>query len=80
VTRASHGEVHRLGGRGNGRAKFGRVSDRAKGLAGESLRAGYRRVRGQLARRSGVETIVHDAMEHAHPDKAMAHAFEEAVA
>jgi hypothetical protein len=47
--------------------------------AGEYVQAGYRRVRDQLARRSGVETIVRDAVEHAHPDTAMAHAFEEAV-
>jgi len=47
--------------------------------AGEYLQSGYRRVRDQLARRSGVETIVRDATEHAHPDTAMAHAFEEAV-
>jgi hypothetical protein len=64
---------------GSGRAKFGRVTDRAKGLAGEYLQAGYRRVRDRLARRGGVETIVRDAVEHAHPDTAMAHAFEEAV-
>lgn len=48
--------------------------------AGEYLQAGYRRVRDRLVSGGGVETIVRDAVEQAHPDTAMAHAFEEAVA
>jgi hypothetical protein len=60
-----------------------RFTDKGRGWtnqAGEYLQAGYGRVRDRLARVSGVETIVRDAVEHGHPDTAMAHAFEEAVA
>jgi len=58
------------------------LTDKGRGWAnqaGEYLQAGYGRVRDRLAGSGRVETIVRDAVEHAHPDTAMAHAFEEAV-